>query len=393
MGKPQGHARPSRRGRYESLDGLRGAASLVVLFHHALLTVPPLAGAYFQGGERPAPWTGDWALAYTPLHLAWAGTEAVYIFFVLSGVVLILPVLGGRFAWKAYYPRRVVRIYGPVWVAIGFAIVMITLVPRASNDKFGSWLNSLPQAWQPGFLLRDASLVFGTSGVLSPLWSLQWEVIFSLTLPAFVAFVIYARRLWAFKLIGVLIVSAMGFHVGNGYLIFMPMFAVGTLFAAEWETIREHTRNLSRWTWLCAFSVSILLLTSRWLSDGLTLSPITVPQSQFLAFIGAAMLVPIAGFWTDAVRVLTWPPFKWLGKISFSLYLVHEPIVIAARIVTIDLSPWAGIAISLPISLLAATVFTRLVERPFHSLSKIISARFASAAPPRSSPGMSSTGN
>ncbi len=96
-------ARPAPTGRWKGLDGLRGLAAIVVVLHHSLLTSPSLALAYFGGPKAPVG-SPSWLLTYTPLHLVWAGPEAVLVFFVLSGFVLTLPVLTSpandcRFVW------------------------------------------------------------------------------------------------------------------------------------------------------------------------------------------------------------------------------------------------------------------------------------------------------
>ena len=83
---------PTPPPRDRALDGLRGVAALVVLAGHLLVsTVTPLANGILSVGttDVSAP---AWALLYTPLHVFWAGTEAVTVFFVLSGYVLSLPV-------------------------------------------------------------------------------------------------------------------------------------------------------------------------------------------------------------------------------------------------------------------------------------------------------------
>lgn len=77
----------------QSFDGLRGVAAVVVLIHHSLLTVPSLASAYYPTTVTAIAWSKSWLITYTPLHLIWAGTEAVCLFFILSGFVLTLPTL------------------------------------------------------------------------------------------------------------------------------------------------------------------------------------------------------------------------------------------------------------------------------------------------------------
>ena len=68
--------------RYPQLDSLRGLAALTVVFEHCLRIDPWL----LQG---ISPWL-EWAAQSTPLHILWAGGNAVLLFFVLSGLVLTL---------------------------------------------------------------------------------------------------------------------------------------------------------------------------------------------------------------------------------------------------------------------------------------------------------------
>ncbi len=109
--------------RLPSLDGLRGLAAIVVVVHHALLTWPALFAQY----EVPNRGSGTWWLTFTPLHLAWAGREAVVVFFILSGLVLVLPFLGPRKVgtWPGYLVRRVLRLYPPVAVALVLSAVLV----------------------------------------------------------------------------------------------------------------------------------------------------------------------------------------------------------------------------------------------------------------------------
>ncbi len=55
---------------------------------------------------------------------------------------------------------------------------------------------------------------------------------------------------------------------------------------------------------------------------------------------------------------------QWLGRISFSLYLIHEPIVVSLDRLLPGDNPWEVLLIALPLSLLVAAGFYRLVEAP-----------------------------
>src|SRR5690606_29781570 len=89
--RPAAHTGP----RVTSLDGLRGIAATVVFIEHFMLTIPVFSDVFMQSAStaNPAaltPASLAWWLSYTPLHIIWQGTGAVYIFFILSGYVLTL---------------------------------------------------------------------------------------------------------------------------------------------------------------------------------------------------------------------------------------------------------------------------------------------------------------
>jgi peptidoglycan/LPS O-acetylase OafA/YrhL len=83
--------------------------------------------------------------------------------------------------------------------------------------------------------------------------------------------------------------------------------------------------------------------------------------------------------WQPAVRALSTGPFRLAGKISFSLYLVHVPILFAFRY-AFDGSP---LAVVLPVAVVTALVvamlFYWLVEKRAHGLSRWVGRRVGEA--------------
>ena len=361
--------------RLASLDGLRGLAAAVVLLHHALLTFPNMAGPYRS--STASAWSLDWWLTYTPLHLIWAGNEAVYLFFVLSGVVLTLSVLrNDTFDWLSYYPRRLIRLYGPVLAAIAIGYGLLLLFPRDVLTELGNWVEGRPSSYPLTTIARDALLVFGSSGTVSPLWSLRWEVLFSLTLPLY-ALLASTRSipLW-FKVALSVGLLALGSFLANSFLFYLTIFVLGALLAGSWTRLTElASRPAPRWFWPTFFVAGVLLSGVRWELGGWGVPRSATGALTWVSVVGTVILVVCAAFWAAARRALTTRPLLWLGKISFSLYLVHEPIVIAARFATQTLSPWVGMAISLPTAILVAVIFHRVVEQPCYRLAKRINLR------------------
>lgn len=145
------------------------------------MTVPPFATTVLQSRESGATYEDpEWWLAYTPLNLAVSGRAAVLAFFVLSGIVLTLPVLEATtFDWLAYCPRRLLRLYLPVVAAIAFAAVTFLVVRRHLDPSQGPWMTRAPETYPLLDALRDTLIVGWVSGAISPLWTLFYEVWFS----------------------------------------------------------------------------------------------------------------------------------------------------------------------------------------------------------------------
>lgn len=367
---------PRASSRLSGLDGLRGVAALVVLIHHALLTVPELSKAYYLRDGPVEPYSAAWFFSYTPAHLVWAGQEAVSLFFVLSGLVLVRQVFQGRgFTWRTYFPRRLVRLYLPIVAAVLLGYLSIVLVTRTNDETFSAWLNARPNTFTAVHFFKDITVLGGTSGRISPMWSLRWEVIFSLTLPLYVIFGRLTRRLpfWI-PLAVTFALTAWGSRSENDYLVFLPMFAVGAVLTVHWEQIGRLSESLTRrrWGWTAFLVVALLLTSILWPLQTLGLTRREAASHEWLTVVGVTMFVVAAGFCPGALRLLSRHVILWLGTVSFSLYLIHEPIVIAVSMLAADTSPWIGVLIAIPVSLGVAAAFHAVIERPAHQLARRI---------------------
>jgi peptidoglycan/LPS O-acetylase OafA/YrhL len=376
-----------RIGRIAALDGLRGVAALVVVIHHTLL----LSNQFIRPYRDPEPNSfGDvyWWLTYTPLHVLWDGAAAVFVFFVLSGFVLALPSRSRPINWRSYYPARLIRLYVPVWAAVGIAVVWTVSITHSAEGS--SWLSGHAPL-SPSGILRDVTLVLGRPGsVISVLWSLKWEVIFSLLLPLYIVFAARFQNFFWGKLAAVLVLIIAGAYLGPSSrpyamqgLFQLPIFALGCLMAMEWErlqTMRSRAVATFRHSDLALAGASVLLLSSYWILYALPLSrealAVISPASRALQVGGATLLVFLVASQGRTVAVFGTRPIVWLGTRSFSLYLVHEPLVVAfGNLVGSPPNPALALLVTVPVSLLMAEIFFRLIERPSHLLSATVSRR------------------
>jgi peptidoglycan/LPS O-acetylase OafA/YrhL len=369
-------AGPSRIARVHSLDGLRGLAALVVVVHHALLaSAPRLAGVY-GAGPSSSHNTFEWLLAYTPLHIVWAGQEFVVVFFVLSGFVLSLPAVHGkRQPIASYYPSRLLRLYMPVWGALAFAALMHVIVSHSPVDGASFWLNNHSRALGLNGLTREATLLTGAGdwAFTTVLWSLRWEVLFSLALPLLLWAMVRVRPWFAWLVVLLCAVALLG-RGSSEYLLYLPPFLLGMAMAFSLERI-ERVKELlqartvrNRLIELAIVAACVSALTADWWITG-------GPDSALLICAGACLAVFAALVVGWLARPLQSRPLQWTGKRSYSLYLVHEPIIVALAFAGGG-SPLVAffVLLSLSVSLLVAAGFFGVVERPSHRFARSVGA-------------------
>jgi len=89
------------------------------------------------------------------------------------------------------------------------------------------------------------------------------------------------------------------------------------------------------------------------------------------AVIGAVLAVWLAIVFSASRELLSRKRFQWLGSRSYSLYLVHEPLVVViAFLLGGRPSTWLLLIIAVPVALVASELFWRLVESPSISLAR-----------------------
>jgi peptidoglycan/LPS O-acetylase OafA/YrhL len=375
-------ARLRRRGRLHGLDGVRGVAAGMVVAHHLAL-----CGGWLSDPFAPQPTVGsgfERAMTYTPLHLLWAGGEAVFVFFVLSGYVLAHTDFSTPRRTAGFVGKRFVRLYVPAAAAVAVATLLHVVVPRRAGGA-DSWLRWHGDAVAWSDPLRAATLVISDTGtqIDSVLWSLHWEVLFSALLPIVAACMALAiGRRAPYVATALCACVALSIYQSSGVLFYVPMFLLGTLAALNAEAIES---VVDRWRRRIpdgllgagALILGGLLLTVRW-----TVSPERVVHihpvqqalagmEQMLVVLGACLIVLAAVHVRSVRRLFEVQPLQHLGSRSFSLYLVHEPIVVSvAQHVDPQHRPLEFVVASLVVVGLATELFYRLVERPSIGLAQ-----------------------
>jgi peptidoglycan/LPS O-acetylase OafA/YrhL len=359
------------------LDSLRGIAALSVVLHHCLLVFPSFEPVLFDRG-LPITETRSWSaalLTLTPLGLLWSGREPVMLFFVLSGLVLALPFVSGRKPrYLPFATKRVIRLLAPSAVVVLLLALALPHVPTESRPDLSRWFAlSWTEPVTLPLVLQHLVLVHDYYPLNNVLWTLDYELRASLVFPLLVLIAglrlpIVAAIGFAAFTAGVVTTRLVGTDI-LGVLVFLPHFLLGILLARHWAAIVQRLgtfgvdRRIGLWV-LC-----FLLLRVRWLV------PLPGALCDLANGFGAALLIALVMSSAAAQAALSHRSLVWLGEISFSLYLVHVPLILGAlHFAPPQAPPALVLAGVIPLSLLIATWMHRLVERPTIALGRRLAA-------------------
>jgi len=350
-------------GRLAQMDGLRGLAALVVvIFHFMSAFLPQLIP---DQTDKPGIW------ADTPLGILFNGPFAVSVFFVLSGFVVSNAAAKRTTPVYVSMALRYVRLAVPVLFSVIFAWALLGLMPSATEALGGiiphPWLqwtyqNEIPSL--PAAILHGGLMVFvrGASYFDNVLWTMQIELVGSL-----IIYLVYGTmdgRLRTFTILalGVLCCSTL---VNPAYL----GFVLGALMRDAWAEGRDGIAPS------LVLIIGILLgFPGHGFSDRIgagSISVIIMPGEQFSLVppLAAAMIV-YGVLYSRAGSLLEGRPVQFLGRISFSLYLVHVPLlytIFAMAYVRLrpDHSTLALIFVGfIVLSLVTASLFEILFDAP-----------------------------
>ena len=287
---------------------------------------------------------------------------------------------GRRFDWVDYAPRRFVRLWLPAAASTTFAVIAMLLVPRSEDPALGRWMTvTHPTGLSARQMLMEYLLIPKHAYRNTVLWSLHAEAIFSFVLPLMILGVALCarRRLSWLPVAAALAVPVITASPGSGS--YLPVFTVGAVMGWAWghnpAPVPERPRP-----WATAQAlVCLLLITLAWWPGMGSHTAQRLANAVTLA--AAAYLVHLvvrAGALRGLLRSRT---VQYLGLMSFSLYLVHEPVVVSLRLLTQPLSPWWLLILAPLVSAPLTWLFQRYIEAPSHRLARrtgaLTSARFA----------------
>lgn len=377
--------------RLPFIDGLRGLAVLMVLVYHCWVHT-------IQGPIPVA--VGRWSVDITgPLHYGYLG---VHLFLLLSGFCLTYPLVQGgtvamRLETRRFFRRRAWRILPPYYVALAaFSLLPLleVTVRSARGWSTGGVVGvTVGQVVSHLFMAHNFSLAW-MGAINASFWSLalEWQLylVFPLLVRAFarwgpgrtlagVLALTLAYRSWVY-----VTQDVTRLEVGYIYAYALPgrlfEFVLGMAAAVALAPrarpggqmiVSPPSGRVTRRYFLGAAALGFLgLVIAHGWSPFAPITDIVWGLSFFCLVMYGGGRSAAGGGWLDA------RPLVALGVISYSVYLVHEPLVRRgyAAMQTLSLSPAATLLlfelVVAPLLVVVGWLFFRAVEGHFVTAGK-----------------------
>jgi len=352
------------------LDSFRGVAAVgIVLYHCWLLSGEPALGG---GPVR---------------DVLSAGFLAVTLFFVLSGFVLFLPVARREGVFgpvRPYARRRLARIVPAYYAVLALCLLAYQLLTTGAMDGRVTVDSVLAHG---AFAQQEARLLPGYSGALGfavnpVVWTLSLEALFYVGLPLVAGW--FWRFAWQAVLLAVMVGVAGRLALGDvagsqaesvllsSFPLHLTDFAAGMAAALLFVRRPIAARVALAGGALC-LAVALGLVAAAGgadagdVRDGVRGDALLMALLPLL-FGGAVLGIALA---PQRVRsALSVAPLRWVGTVSYGVFLAHYPLLLFAR-TTLDFSHdgsreafLALTAFALPAALFVGWLSWVAVERP-----------------------------
>ncbi len=308
-----GLAASSVNRRVDFIQALRGIGAMMVVLYHAR---PFINGpSYLDLGER----------------FFRSGAAGVDLFFVISGFIMVYTTADSDGSWRyvlRFCSKRLSRVW-PVYAITTLVFLAVTVGVGAflespkGGEQLARALLFLPQAIGPAPAYGFAPLGVG--------WTLNYEIWFYLF---FGVTLLAGGRRWSATV-----------AVFGGLLVLAPLAMTGTLHFSAYENYRIHPSVLNLManplTWDFVFGIAIgklycsnfKIVNLGLLRSGIALTAAFLVWQWFSPFGSGhgptrwgtpiAVMVLLLALYDKRQPIAVPGWLRWLGEISFSLYLIH----------------------------------------------------------------------
>ena len=374
-------------GEIAAIEALRGVAVLwVILFHYWVLRIDAFPND---------PWNSAIA-SIPPLRtIVSNGYLGVELFFLITGFLLTLPwfrhALQGRSAPSArdFYVRRIRRIVPAYYVQLFFLFVVFVPLYYGSNywmRNLGYLAYNIPA--HLSFLHYTTPLSSASMNVNGALWTLSLEAQYYVILPLLAP--LFVRAPWR-TLVALLAIatawrwlsshdmdalvawqkslawkevpeSAIRHLVETQLPAFLGHFALGVMLGRAWLLARAPRSGIARLAWIaaaCGGLLMVYLVHSSLPGFFGDYTFATAPLAFALALHVAITVAPRIG------KAFAIAPLRFLGRISYSAYLYHLPLLFNWNLYGPQDWGWMSFATYVTMVLAVSYLSYRFIETPF----------------------------
>jgi len=349
--------------RLELVEGMRGVAALYVVLSHFVNIVDP---RFLEGKSTAPAWLQSLMAPFTFGHLA------VAAFIVLSGFCLQLSLFNGKDGRihdrKRFYQRRAWRILPAYYACLALSVgVCYWITQHQTGLPYSQYVpvtreNLLAHVFMVHNLSPD--WMYRLNGVL---WSIAIEAQLYVVFPLFVWLIFKVGR---FNLVALGSAAAAlvlwQFPVAlKLYPWYLPLFLVGmaTAHLAYRPNLYVGVQPRLASMTLVASAIGVFATVGQ---------KSQIPSDLFIGLaVSCLVYLGAVAPWLRIPGSFGWRPLIRLGAFSYSLYLMHHPIL---QVIFVNKPGWAKgdamemvycLVIGLPIILAATWLFSLAFERPF----------------------------
>ena len=333
------------------LDGMRAVAVLLVILYH--YGIAPISGGYL----------------------------GVDVFFVLSGYFITKLILRGHakgtFSLYGFYQRRARRLLpSAMLVLIATSAIMLVIAPPAELAEFA---NSVVASllFFANFHFKDTFTYFGPAAETQPLlhfWSLSVEEQFYFLAPAVILFLLRWKRAVAAS--GLILIGLASLALSSWQVYAQPADAFFHLPSRGWElmagsvlafanlpatSVQRHLRELILFLALATLGLLAVTLTHSSPFPGLNALPAILATMAIIVFGNTKARGSL-------VQPATWllgnPVMNWIGRLSYSLYIWHWPVLVLYRLRVGEPDSWIEKAALFGVTVIVSALGYYLVEQP-----------------------------
>lgn len=315
------------------------------------------------------------------------GRFGVEVFFVISGIVIMLASGPAQFSPAQFLTRRFVRVVPLYWATTIMVALLAVVLPSIFKST----------AFTPSYFINSMlfipDTVPGRATDWRPLFKLGWTLNYEIVFYCIVAALFRVR---SFSLRAALVIGFMAVLVAISFLIpiqrsvlafyanlnLIP-FACGVAIACALHSHAGFMPALARarWPLLAGAAVTVLFaLSFDW------------PRFRMLdghaAMTLAAVFVALAAMSLEPVTRAAGGLWNWLGDVSYSLYLLHMFIVgfawaVIGKLGLADswVAPLIAVGVVAAGSAIASTLCYRWFEKPINAVGQALGRRLGGAKP------------